>query len=144
MRAANIVLEILQLANQVPVGHTCHARSIRRLDAQELEATAPLNDQLDVDPEELVEQLEAEGIDDDETNRQVATILFRLSILYIQNEKIDDAMDATNEALRVQKSLGDTKAAARDCILCTYLIIQCNHVVNLYFKDIIEEIFLEV
>ena len=38
----------------------------------------------------------------------------------------------------------DNKGAARDCILCAYLILQRNYVVNLYFKDMIEEIFLEV
>ncbi len=32
--------------------------------------------------------------------------------------------------------------SARGCLLCTHLTLQCNHVVNFYFKDIIEEIFL--
>ena len=74
--------------------------------------------------EKLVEQLEVEGADDDKTNRNLAATLFRLAILCIQSDKIDDAMDATNEALRVQKMLGDTADAARSLHLLADIFVR--------------------
>ena len=74
--------------------------------------------------EQLVEQLESEGADDDATNRKLATTMFRLSILYIQSDKLEEAMDATNEALRMQKMLGDSADATRSLHLLADIFVR--------------------
>jgi len=79
--------------------------------------------------EELLKQYEresenAEDHDEDEANRKMAATLHRLSILLIHNEKVDGALDATNEALRIQKSLGDTADACKSLHLLADIFVR--------------------
>jgi tetratricopeptide (TPR) repeat protein len=74
-------------------------------------AKANLANEIDQN-EKLLQQFESESSSSSMPSPKVASTLFRLAVLYIQNENIDGALKVTKEALRMQKILGNPADAS--------------------------------
>ncbi|CAB9507385.1 Clustered mitochondria protein homolog [Seminavis robusta] len=74
--------------------------------------------------EKLLAQYELEALNDDKANHRVGATLFRMSILYLQSEEVEEALKATNEALRIQKYRGDSADAARSLHLLADIFVR--------------------
>jgi tetratricopeptide (TPR) repeat protein len=74
--------------------------------------------------EKLLAQFELDALNDDKANQKVSSTLFRLSILFLQSQQLEEALKSTNEALRIQKYLGDTADAARSLHLLADIFVR--------------------
>jgi tetratricopeptide (TPR) repeat protein len=74
--------------------------------------------------EKLLAQFELDALNDDKANQKVSSTLFRLSILFLQSQQLEEALKSTNEALRIQRYLGDSADAARSLHLLADIFVR--------------------
>ena len=74
--------------------------------------------------EELLSQYEAEASKRNKTSPKVAGTLFRLAVLYIQNDDVQKALKATKDTSRMQKSLGDLADTSRSLHLLADIYVR--------------------